>query len=475
MRLEVEGPGASKADVQAIRQPFVVVGRDEGVDLQLDHPAVGRRHAYLQVIEGRLFCMDMQSRTGTVWPNGPKTMGWVRPNRPISIGPYRIWFQGGEGPSRGVPDGAGRGVEAAGADHEDVLEIDGPGRGVTIWRMRRPIVVLGRGRPSWVLLPHEDVSRIHCSIIRTENELWVVDLLGRDGITVNHRQVRFSRVTADDMIGIGPYRIRMLAPAVPGRVITVPGRVVAGPLGVPRHPAPHSTILPMGPPPLLPAAQVEPNVAGLAPLFQEISQMQQQMADQFQQALMMMFQLFSTMHQDQMGLIREELTQIRKLAMEQQAIQAELVRQQQQQERAAAPWNAESGGGAGIVLTDRAVFPPTPALRGVEPRPGPVPRPGPSGAGGWPAGFEAGLGAGAPPGADGGSGAGVEAGPRPASSSAGESASSASPRQGPAYPDQDGLHLMLSQRLAAIQEERQSRWQKLLDTVMGKSAPPAAP
>ena len=46
----------------------------------------------------------------------------------------------------------------------------------------------------------------------------------------------------------------------------------------------------------------------LVPLVNQFGLMQQQMFDQFQQAMAMMVQMFGTMHRDQMEVIRTELS-----------------------------------------------------------------------------------------------------------------------------------------------------------------------
>ena len=80
--------------------------------------------------------------------------------------------------------------------------------------------------------------------------------------------------------------------------------------------------------PLVPSAGLEPANALAMALLGDFRQAQQQMAEQFQQSLLMMFQMFSGMHQDQMGLIREELAQIRRLAEEQEGLRAGLAGRQ---------------------------------------------------------------------------------------------------------------------------------------------------
>ena len=64
----------------------------------------------------------------------------------------------------------------------------------------------------------------------------------------------------------------------------------------------------------------------LVPLMNQFGQMQQQMLDQFQQAITMIVQMFGTLHRDQMVTIREELDQLRDLTREFHAIKLELPR-----------------------------------------------------------------------------------------------------------------------------------------------------
>jgi hypothetical protein len=69
----------------------------------------------------------------------------------------------------------------------------------------------------------------------------------------------------------------------------------------------------------------------LVPLMNQFGQMQQQMLDQFQQAITMIVQMFGTLHRDQMVTIREELDQLRDLTREFHAIKLELAARAQDQ------------------------------------------------------------------------------------------------------------------------------------------------
>ena len=69
----------------------------------------------------------------------------------------------------------------------------------------------------------------------------------------------------------------------------------------------------------------------LVPLMNQFGQMQQQMLDQFQQAISMIVQMFGTLHCDQMVTIREELDQLRDLTREFHALKLELAARSQDQ------------------------------------------------------------------------------------------------------------------------------------------------
>ena len=62
----------------------------------------------------------------------------------------------------------------------------------------------------------------------------------------------------------------------------------------------------------------------LVPLMNQFGMMQQQMLDQFQQAIAMLIQAFGNMHRDQMATIRDELDALRNLTKEFQALKVEL-------------------------------------------------------------------------------------------------------------------------------------------------------
>src|SRR5262249_2532780 len=147
---------------------------------------------------------------------------------------------------------------------------------------------------------------------RTPDGVWVVDLLGRAPVVCNGAPVRFARVGDGDVVEVGEFvlRVRVGPPALPGEVREVAGALVPVPRPAPAAPA----ALRGGPrrPTELAGTAPAPELSVLS-LINQFGNLQQQMFQQFQQALLVMSGMFSTLHQDQMGVIREELARVREL------------------------------------------------------------------------------------------------------------------------------------------------------------------
>ena len=94
--LECEGPSVS-ADSGAghtFASPFVLIGRDRRSGLFLEDGQVGRRHALLQAVAGRVFVDDLEEGRSKVFWEGedatPRHTEWLAESVSIKIGPYRV-------------------------------------------------------------------------------------------------------------------------------------------------------------------------------------------------------------------------------------------------------------------------------------------------------------------------------------------------------------------------------------------------
>ena len=401
VRLE-DGELSDESPLQ-FEQPYLIVGRDSRADVVMDDSEVSRRHAFLQVVDGRLFCVDLGSRTGIRWGDDRRPVGWVEPGQGIGIGPFRLRFDG-------VAPGAGEHLPISRSFAWSTLpdariEFPGPGPDRVSWQVSRALVLVGSSATCRIRFEGAGIAGVHAAILRTPSGIWVIDLLGPADVTVAGIPVRSRLLEDGDEVGVGAHRFRVrvgqAARPDSGKALArrSTGREVRPALARP------------GPSPG--AAATPPMDFGLdsAGLMAEFDRMHQRTSEQFQQAILMMFK----MHQDQMGVIRDELSKIDRLEEELRSLQSE----------------------PGRFHTPSRV-----ALRlvGSEPARPDVPA----------------------------------AGPAPAQSASGTVAAEVRPtpptgEESRAAPDDDA-HARLSLKLAELQAERRGLWKKLLGSLSGDEA-----
>jgi len=381
LQLAVRGPSPNESAVRLLHQPFALVGRDQRAEVPLDHKLVSRRHVYLQIVEGQAFWLDLDSRSGTSAEGQLRKFGWLEAGKSIRIGPYELERLESYGPDPGnretrpgprVSPLVARSYDDQALPDVSLEFLNGPSRSAC-WPMNRVMSLIGSASGCKFRLADSSVSPFHCSLLRTPLGLWIVDLLGPDGISVNDALVRCALLAADDVLRIGRYRIRMrirFAGRVSDRSASEESRRV--PIAETRptsqlpltpvfsdgdsagspSPAAHSwqvlasevlasrdssgqatSIERISPAIHVPSRPEKGEITEslLVPLMNQFGQMQQQMLDQFQQAISMIVQMFGTLHRDQMATIREELDQLRDLTREFHAIKLELAARSQDQ------------------------------------------------------------------------------------------------------------------------------------------------
>src|SRR5262245_56238539 len=73
-----------------VAMPFTLVGRDDACDVTLNDAEVNPRHVWLQAVGGRVYAVDLGSRTGLAWPGGATGSGWLDPGVPVRVGPFQL-------------------------------------------------------------------------------------------------------------------------------------------------------------------------------------------------------------------------------------------------------------------------------------------------------------------------------------------------------------------------------------------------
>ena len=203
LQLRLEHPGSSGVECRSFDTPFVVIGRDPQSDLVLEHRDVCPRHAYLQLIGGRLYCVDLGSRSGISLGGQWRRAGWVEPQQAIRIGPYRIRLV--------IDDGGFFDPETRDDVESSRLTLDLSHRGFKASKclIAGGLSLVGSSTDCQVRLLDPAVSNVHCSLISTQHGLWVVDLFGKGGIQVNGVPVRQTVLQPCDELRVGRSSIRI--------------------------------------------------------------------------------------------------------------------------------------------------------------------------------------------------------------------------------------------------------------------------
>jgi pSer/pThr/pTyr-binding forkhead associated (FHA) protein len=305
--LHATGADGKAAGHFSAAQPFALLGRDPANDLCLDDKQVSQRHAYVQVIGGRLFCVDLGSRTGICCAGTHGLSGWLDPGQDLEIGPFAIRYSSAAAPTPALQ--VINPLESRGTDAKLLpamsLEFANGLTRQSRWRLNRILTLAGRAPNCKLQLADVTVSRHHCAFLAAPQGLWIIDLLGKDGTRVNGERVRWAQLEDGDRVLMGKFLIRVWreGPA-PGSNATV---VVSGTTGSR---------------PSLGLETGAPAESPLAPLLSQFQRLQQRSYDEFHQSMLLALQMFNILQRERLDPVRDDLDQVYKLTLELQNIQA---------------------------------------------------------------------------------------------------------------------------------------------------------
>lgn len=485
-------PGGTRCEIS---HPFLLIGRDNVCDIILPHEQVSARHAFLSVIGGRVFAVDLRSRTGTHWDSAPARGGWLLPGQSLRIGPYTVRLEPDSGVPTDLSPGEGNPLKNNEAQPDRFPAVTlaflngNPPR--SPWRMRRLLALVGQSSICKVKLLDAGIARFQGALLLTPLGPWVIDFGGRT--SVNGAPVRVSPLAHDDRLQFANFAIRVaVEPEVKGQKSEVGGQPASDsePIALPvpvtagRSLAPversargdvpagqHSALSRAGSSALahgnwlggveLPAS-VDPTVLQLVNQF---GLLQQQMFEQNQQTMMMMVKMFTSLHREHVDLVRDDLERLNEVTRELQVLYAEV---KAHPPGAAAPPLSAPGSAAILPFPSPAVGPGSEpaAPRPRQTMPGPTARPKQA----------------APP-----ERPRPEAEPaRPVVAQAAQLLRKAAPAHElgakappPDSPAENGaapaaaanteeVHAWLHQRMAHLQREQQTRWQRILGFIRDK-------
>ncbi len=210
VRLRVTGREFADGRLLEVQQSFAVIGRSSRADLTFRSSKTSFRHAFLQVVDRRVLCVDLHSKTGIYWGDRKRPCGWLSVVDPVRIGPYRLRLA--DHPDGFPPNGADD-AEASPLEKQELaapfpkffLELFDDAAADPVRSIDRRITLIGRDANCPVRLDDPNISRIHCALVLSPEGLWVVDLLGKGGTRLDGKPVRSQLVETGSEIAIGRY------------------------------------------------------------------------------------------------------------------------------------------------------------------------------------------------------------------------------------------------------------------------------
>jgi len=286
--------------------PFAFIGWSPGAGIRLDDPSISQCHAYLQVIEGDLFCIDLGSRTGVIWDDGSQGRGWVCAGQSLRIGMFDVQIETPEGASvdrsleeQRDPDSiAGPDLSQASVEiHSTTHTVNG------VHSLDRPIMLLGRHPTCELRLLDESIAYFQCALVNTADGVWFVDALSRGGAVLNGRNIRLARLRDAYLLELGKvslvFRIGANSRWSPITLLE--------PIALPTASDAVATI----------SGKVAEAVAGA---FVPVGEM----LNQFQKCFVSMTQMFTSMQQEHATVVSEQIRLIQELAGEVRELRAKV-------------------------------------------------------------------------------------------------------------------------------------------------------
>lgn len=359
LKCQDQGQASDTATSYRLDGPFALIGRDPRSDLVLPNAQVSRRHAFLQAVAGGLFCIDLASRTKIRWAgeDEPRGQGWLDPGRQVGIGPYEIRWEGNDSRSH-QPTGSLAPLATETFEETQLYLLPRAGLEMPIhigtqeslWRMESQVALIGRAESCQVVLRHGSVSRFHASLIRTSKGVWIVDLLAREGVSVNGLKVRWAWLDDQDEVRIGHFTFILRYDAPSGQIARSDVPLEAGASPKAASGADLSGTQGSGKTlALRPTNGSQENLAGnksssirstpvivesRVPAWEPVVQVppeqfamwrqQMQLMESFHNDMILMVQMFMAMHRKHLYSVRDELDRVQKLTGELAVLQEKL-------------------------------------------------------------------------------------------------------------------------------------------------------
>jgi hypothetical protein len=303
-------------ETYTFQQPFVVIGSCPECDLVMPDQSVNYRHYYLQLVGGQWHFKNLARISRTKAGQGHAASGVFDSGTDLKVGSHFL--------KRVITPSQGRtrlDVESSPESDFDLpsftLDVVSRRRGsvdLPPTEFNAPITLIGTSKHCDLSLDDTSVSRVHASLVLTPGGLWVVDLLGRAGLIIDGRREVWSRVHDGTVLQVGRASIRVRLGGPRPRSIGRVGRRASRAEYVPEVPAPQAP------------AQVYGGLSenAVLALVGEMREMQNQFFEHSRMQMQWMAEMLATVSETHREAARRDYARIEEITAELQAIRSQL-------------------------------------------------------------------------------------------------------------------------------------------------------
>jgi len=190
-----------------LTRAHAIIGRKPGCDITIAHPDLESVHTYLHFDAGGCHAVDLRTQSGMRINNRAVTHGRFFPGDTLEVGGFRVRLDGiiingcplrpedyGESPMGGEQAESLVGVQLRSLTRQ-----------AHYWSINSSVAFIGSEATCAVTLPEEhSVSRIHGALVRTEHDIFYVDLASRGSQINGHHVFNCCKpLFHDDILTVG--------------------------------------------------------------------------------------------------------------------------------------------------------------------------------------------------------------------------------------------------------------------------------
>jgi ABC-type multidrug transport system ATPase subunit/pSer/pThr/pTyr-binding forkhead associated (FHA) protein len=184
-------------------RPKIKIGRNAANDIVISSNVISGNHAFIELINGRLYITDNGSTNGTFINNQQ-----VSPGQPIDITDKTVFLAGLTAIQVLVKSALSSGQPPRPTNNN--VDLTNIGERILEQLQSKATIIIGRSESADVLINNSQISRNHSKITKIDNKYFIEDLGSMNGTFVNGQRISGKRqIGSDDSIIIGRIRFTL--------------------------------------------------------------------------------------------------------------------------------------------------------------------------------------------------------------------------------------------------------------------------